>query len=93
MGLITNTTMNATQYAAGFNQGMEQASQTFQLIIQVLVFTFAVRMIVNFPWLKNRIENKTKLDIVETVEFSADVLAFFLTVMIYWTMKGNALIK
>lgn len=92
MSLIMNSTLNKAQYAAGFNQGMEQASQTFSLMIQVLVLSFAWKVIIKFPPVSRRVNSLTKWDLVEVTEYSADVLAFFITIMIFWTMQGNALI-
>lgn len=93
MSLITNSTISKAQYAAGFNQGMEQATNTISLMIQVLVLCFALKVIVQFPPLSKKINQSDKYDIVEIVEYSADVLAFFVTIMMYWTLQGNALIK
>jgi hypothetical protein len=93
MGLIINSTINKAQYAAGFNQGMEQATSTISLMIQVLVMTFALKVIVNFPPISKRINQTDKYNLVEIIEFSADVLAFFVTIMMFWTLQGNALIK
>jgi len=92
MSLVINETINKAQYAAGFNQGMEQSAETFSLMIQILVLTFAFKVIVKFPWIANRLEESTHYDIIEVAELSADVLAFFVTVMMYWSLLGKNLL-
>lgn len=93
MSLVTNESIDKVQYAAGFNQGMEQAANTFSLMIQVLVVTFALKVVIQFPPISRRVNNAAPWDVVEVVDYSADVLAFFVTIMMFWTLQGNALIS
>lgn len=92
MSLVTNTSINKQQYAEGFNQGMQQSAETFSLMIQFLVLSFGIKVLLHFPPVNQRINSWTDYDIVDVMTYSADVLAFFLTVMIYWTLIGNNLI-
>lgn len=92
MLLNTNSSIDPEQYATGFNQGMEQAAQSFALMIQVLAASFLLKIIIRFPPVYKRINEATDYEVVQVVEYSADVLAFFITVMLYWSLQGNALI-
>lgn len=93
MSLVTNTSINKQQYAEGFNQGMQQSAETFSLMIQVLALSFLIKIVIQFPPVSRRVNSWTKWDLVEVTEYSADVLAFFVTAMIYWTLMGKNLIS
>lgn len=92
MSFITNASIDKVQYANGFNQGMQQSAETFSLMIQLLMLSFAFKVVINFPPIQSRLKDLKGYDILDIAQYSADVLAFFITLMMFWVLLGNNLI-
>jgi hypothetical protein len=92
--LSSNLTLpgqNLESKAEGYNAGFQAAADRFELWILILAGLFLVKVLIKAPPIQNRISDWKGYEYVETIEFSADVLAFFIVVVMAWVASGKPL--
>jgi hypothetical protein len=87
--------INHTQYAEGFNQGMEAASQRFSIYIYLLAALFLFRIIIQIPFVKEKLDDVRPycFSLFNVLDSSTDVLAFFIVVILIHSALGLPVIN
>lgn len=77
--------------ADGYNAGFQAAADRFELWIMILAALFLFKVLIKFPPIDRRLQDLPGYDWVEALEFSADVLAFFIVAVMAWVALGKPL--
>lgn len=80
--------MSKVEYAQGFNQGFQDATSRFAVMINLLAASFLIRIILQHPKIQERINDATRFNLADDLMYSADILAFFLTAFIAAVVHG-----
>jgi hypothetical protein len=84
--------IDPVQYAEGFNQGMQAAAQRFELYIWILAGLFLLRIVIQLPWIRVRLEDLTRINLYQAFDTGTDVLCFFLVVVLLHALLGMPVI-
>lgn len=75
-------------YDQRFNQGLQAAAHKFETAILILTAVFAIRILVQIPSVKKRIDEHIFGDWENFVMFGTDVLAFFILAFAWYAYLG-----
>lgn len=85
---VINESKYLTNKAEGFNEGMQLAASRFNLFIFLLLFLFCLKVVLKLPPVQSRLDGYVE-DAAYTVDFSADVLAFFIVIVLFYAATGK----
>jgi len=79
---------NITEYAEGFNQGMSDAVSRFSLMVSLLFASYLLKIVLDYPRINEYVNNITKYDLADHISYGADVLAFFIVLLMFLVSRG-----
>ena len=79
---------NITEYAKGFNQGMSDAVSRFSLMVSLLFASYLLKIVLDYPRINEYVNNITKYDLADHISYGADVLAFFIVLLMFLVSRG-----
>jgi len=79
---------NITEYAEGFNQGMSDAVSRFSLMISLLFVSYLLKILLDYPKINRYVNSLTKYDLADHISYGADVLAFFIVLLMFLVSRG-----
>jgi hypothetical protein len=87
--------LNHTEYANGFNQGMQAASQKFSIFIYLLAALFLFRIIIQIPFIRKKLAEYRayEISLYNVLDSGSDVLAFFIVVILIHSALGLPVIN
>jgi len=79
---------NITRYAEGFNHGMSDAVSRFSLMVSLLFVTYLLKIVLDYPRVNAYVNGLTRYDLADHISYSADVLAFFIVLLMFLVSQG-----
>jgi len=79
---------NITEYAEGFNQGMSDAVSRFSLMVSLLFASYLLKIVLDYPRVNEYVNSVTKYDLADHISYGADVLAFFIVLLMFLVSQG-----
>jgi len=79
---------NITEYAEGFNQGMSDAVSRFSLMVSLLFASYLLKIVLDYPRVNEYVNGLTRYDLADHISYSADVLAFFIVLLMFLVSQG-----
>jgi len=79
---------NITEYAEGFNQGMNDAVSRFSLMVSLLFVSYLFKIVLDYPRVNKYVNSLTKYELADHLSYSADVLAFFIVLLMFLVSQG-----
>lgn len=79
---------NITEYAEGFNQGMNDAVSRFSLMVSLLFASYLLKIVLDYPRVNEYVNSFTKYDLADHISYGADVLAFFIVLLMFLVSRG-----
>jgi len=79
---------NITEYAEGFNQGMSDAVSRFSLMVSLLFVSYLLKILLDYPKINRYVNSLTKYDLADHISYSADVLSFFIVLLMFLVSRG-----
>jgi len=79
---------NITEYAEGFNQGMSDAVSRFSLMVSLLFASYLLKIVLDYPRFNEYVNGLTRYDLADHISYGADVLAFFIVLLMFLVSQG-----
>ena len=79
---------NITEYAEGFNEGMNDAVSRFSLMVSLLFLSYLLKIVLDYPKVNAYLNGLTKYDLADHITYGADVLAFFIVLLMFLVSQG-----
>jgi len=79
---------NITEYAEGFNEGMNDAVSRFSLMVSLLFLSYLLKIVLDYPKVNAYLNGLTRYDLADHISYGADVLAFFIVLLMFLVSQG-----